>query len=139
MRNYPLEADVRVQVDERLKNLGWLLDGKDKNVFLEQPKTEKEKKRLKGKKPDYVLYEKGRDTPLMIIETKKRGGNINSALIQGRDYAKALDIPIVFATDGVFYKSLHTETEKNLVLNGEEVDELIREITALKYLEIGTM
>lgn len=138
MINFPLELDVRTQVDERLKNLGWFLNGSKKNVFLEQPKTDSEKKKLKGKRPDYVLYEKGRDNPLIVIETKKPGSNINMALQQGKEYAKALNAPIVFATDGVYYKSLHTSTQKPLVLNGEEVDELIRELIAIQYLEIGS-
>lgn len=135
MVNFPLEPDVRTQVDERLKNLGWILSGSKKNVFLEQPKTEDEKRKLQGKRPDYVLYEKGKDKPLIVIETKKPGTNIGLALIQGKQYAQVLNAPIVFATDGVFYKSLHTETEKPLLLNGEEVDELIREFTAIQYLQ----
>jgi len=138
MNNFPLETDARLQVDERLKNLGWVLNGTIKNVFLEQPKTDSEKKKLKGKRPDYVLYEKGKDNPLIVIETKKAGSNINSALEQGRQYAEVLNAPIVFATDGVFYKSLHTNSQKPLLLNGEEVDELIREFTAIQYLQVGS-
>ena len=138
MYNFPLETDVRIQVDERLKNLGWMFDGINKNVFLEQPKTEEEKKKLNGKRPDYVLYEKGKDTPLIVIETKKKGANINLAIEQGKFYAETLNAPIVFATDGVYYKSLHTVTQKPLLLNGEEVDELIRELTAIQYLQTGS-
>ena len=138
MNNFPLETDVRIQVDERLKNLGWEFDGINKNVFLEQPKTDAEKKKLGGKRPDYVLYEKGKDTPLIVIETKKKGANINLAIEQGKFYAETLNVPIVFATDGVYYKSLHTVTQKPLLLNGEEVDELIRELTAIQYLQTGS-
>jgi type I restriction enzyme M protein len=138
MNNFPLEPDVRIQVDERLKNLGWSLSGAKKNVFFEQPKTDTEKKKLKGRRPDYVLYEKGKDNPLIIIETKKHGSNIQNALDQGTCYAEVLNAPIVFATDGVYYKSLHTITKKPLFLNGEEVDELIRELTAIQYLQAGT-
>ena len=138
MYNFPLETDVRTQVDERLKNLGWEFDGINKNVFLEQPKTDTEKKKLGGKRPDYVLYEKGKDTPLIVIETKKKGANINAAIEQGKFYAETLNAPIVFATDGVYYKSLHTVTQKPLLLNGEEVDELIRELTAIQYLQTGS-
>ena len=36
----PLEADTRNLIDTALTNLGWKLNGKDKNVFFEQPKTE---------------------------------------------------------------------------------------------------
>jgi type I restriction enzyme M protein len=138
MMNFPLEPYVRTQVDERLKNLGWDITGAGKNVFLEQPKTEAERLKLKGKRPDYVLYEKGKDTPLIIIETKKPGTNINLALEQGKEYARVLGAPIVFATDGVYYKSLHAQTLKPLLLNGEEVDELIRELLAIQFLQEGT-
>jgi len=137
MINYPLETDVRSQVDERLKNLGWILDinNPERNVFLEQPKTTQEKKKLKGKRPDYVLYQKDTETPLIVIETKKRGENIEKALMQGAEYAHVLNAPIVFATDGVYYKSLHTKKNKPLIKNGEEIDELIRELLALKFLQ----
>lgn len=48
MNNFPLETDVRVQVDERLKNLGWELNGKNQNVFFEQPKNEITKIKVKN-------------------------------------------------------------------------------------------
>ncbi|MDR1402701.1 MAG: N-6 DNA methylase [Tannerellaceae bacterium] len=53
---------------------------------------------------------------------------------QGADYARILEAPIVFATDGVFCKSLHAKFNKPLLLNQQEVDEFIREIIALKFL-----
>jgi type I restriction enzyme M protein len=112
MNNFPLEPDVRLQVDERLKNLGWILSGTKKNVFLEQPKTDFEKKKLNGKRPDYVLYEHGKDTPLIIIETKKQGSNINSALEQGRFYAETLGVPIYLQRMESFIK-VCTQLHKN--------------------------
>lgn len=138
MINFPLESDVRIQIDARLNNLGWVLAGNGKNVFLEQPKTEIEKRKLQGKRPDYVLYERNKDNPLIVIETKKRGENIDKALEQGLFYAETLEAPIVFATDGIYYKSLYTRTHKPLILNGEEVDELIREFLAIQFLQIGS-
>ena len=65
MNNFPLEPDVRAFGDERLKNLGRIISGANKNVFLEQPKTDIEKSKLNGRRPDYVLYKKGKDTPLI--------------------------------------------------------------------------
>lgn len=133
----PLEADVRNQVNKQLENLGWILDPKNpkKNVFVEQPKLESERKLLKGKRPDYVLYEKDKNIPLIVIETKKRGCNINDALEQGYNYARLLEVPIVFATDGVYCKTIHTGSARPLILNGEEIDEFIRELLAIKFLE----
>ena len=128
----PLEANTRLLIDKSLENLGWILDVKDenRNVFLEQPKTKEELKLLGGERPDYVLYskdERGEDKAIMVIEAKRPGKRIDTALEQGIRYAKALDAPIVFATDGLFCKSYHTKFDKTPILNGEEVDEFLRE------------
>ena len=76
----PLEAETRVLIDRSLENLGWKFKGKDKNVFFEQPRTESERKRLEGKRPEYVLYSKDSDKPLIVIEAKKKGSRIDAAL-----------------------------------------------------------
>lgn len=138
----PLEAETRVLIDNALTNLGWKLKGKDKNVFFEQPRTEAERKKLGGKRPDYVLYSKESDKPLIVIEAKKKGSRIDSALEQGISYARAIDAPLVFATDGVFCRAFHTAANRPPILNGEEVDEFIREALALRYLttyEVNTV
>lgn len=139
----PLEEDTRILINKSLENLGWKFEGKEKNVFLEQPKTEEEHKNLGGKRPDYVLYSNdGKKEPLIIIEAKKKGEKIDKALEQGIHYAKVLKAPIVFATDGLFCKSYHTKFDKTPILNGEEVDEFLREALALKYLnnwEVNTI
>lgn len=138
----PLEAETRVLIDRSLENLGWKFKGKDKNVFFEQPKTELERKKLGGKRPDYVLYSKESEKPLIVIEAKKKGSRIDEALEQGIGYARAIDAPLVFATDGVFCKAFHTGANRPPILNGEEVDEFIREALALRYLtsyEVNTV
>ncbi|MDR0220304.1 MAG: N-6 DNA methylase [Lachnospiraceae bacterium] len=145
MNTVALEADTRVLIDKNLENLGWVLDGKDRNVFFEQPKTEKERKLLGGERPDYVLYskdERGEDKAIIVIEAKRRGARVDTALEQGIRYAKQLDAPIVFATDGLFCKSYHTKFDRTPILNGEEVDEFLREALAIKYLaswEVNTV
>ena len=138
----PLEAETRVLIDRSLENLGWKLSGKDQNVYYEQPRSEAEKKKLGGKRPDYVLYSKDSDKPLIVIETKKKGVRLDSALEQGIQYAKAIEAPLVFATDGVFCKAFHTVANRPPILNGEEIDEFIREALALRYLtsyEVNTV
>lgn len=138
----PLEADTRVLIDNSLESLGWKLKGKEKNVYFEQPRTEAEHKLLGGKRPDYVLYSKDSDKPLIVIEAKKKGSRIDNALEQGIGYARALGAPLVFATDGVFCKSFHTIANRPPILNGEEVDEFIREALALRFLngyEVNTV
>lgn len=138
----PLEAETRILINRSLENLGWKLNGKDQNVFYEQPRSEAEKKKLGGKRPDYVLYSKESDKPLIVIEAKKKGSRIDSALEQGISYARAIDAPLVFATDGVFCKAFHTIANRPPILNGEEIDEFIREALALRYLtnyEVNTV
>lgn len=138
----PLEAETRVLIDRSLENLGWKLNGKDQNVYYEQPRSEEEKKKLGGKRPDYVLYSKESDKPLIVIEAKKKGSRIDAALEQGIGYARAIDAPLVFATDGVFCKAFHTVANRPPILNGEEIDEFIREALALRYLtsyEVNTV
>lgn len=137
-----LEQDTRVLIDTSLKNLGWKFDGKDQNVFMERPRTEEEKKKLGGKRPDYVLYSDESTRPLIVIEAKRRGTRLDEALEQGIGYAKKLDAPLVFATDGVYCKTYHTGANRPPILNGEEIDEFIRETLALKYLntyEVNTV
>lgn len=142
MNTKSLEADTRLLIDNNLKNLGWSLSGKDQNVFFERPKTISEQKKLKGKRPDYVLYSKEDGTPLIVIEAKKKGERIDIALEQGIYYAKQLEAPLVYATDGVFCKSFHVGENKVPQLNGEDVDEFIREALAMKFLsswEVNTV
>ena len=141
LNTMPLEADTRILIDRSLENLGWKFTGKDQNVFFEQPKTAIERKKLGGKRPDYVLYSKDA-RPLIVIEAKKKGARIDAALEQGIDYARILGAPLVFATDGVFCKTFHTIANRPPVLNGEEIDEFIREALALRYLttyEVNTV
>jgi type I restriction enzyme M protein len=138
MQNFPLEQNIRTLVDEQLKNLGWNLSNDENcNVYQEQPRTLEEKKKLNGKRPDYVLYPSNEQgtKPIAIIETKKPGASLDQALKQGDWYAEQLGAPIVFATDGIFYKTFHTQKHSPLYLNGDEVDELMRELEALKFLQ----
>lgn len=138
----PLEAETRVLIDRSLENLGWKLSGKNQNVYYEQPRTVAEKKKLSGKRPDYVLYSKEYDKPLIVIEAKKKGSRIDAALEQGISYARAIEAPLVFATDGVFCKAFHTVANRPPILNGEEIDEFIREALALRFLnsyEVNTV
>ncbi len=136
----PLETDTRLLIDRSLQNLGWKFEGTERNVFFEQPKRETERKKLGGKRPDYVLY--SGEQPLIVIEAKRPGSRIDTALEQGIGYARALEAPLVFATDGVFCKAFHTGANRPPILNGDEIDEFIREALALRYLstyEVNTI
>ena len=135
-----IEKDTELLINRQLENLQWVLDPKDpdRNVYLQKPKTQKQKQQLEGKRPDYILYEKNTDNPLVIIEAKRSGSNMRHALDQGVYYAKKLGAPIVYATDGIFSKTLYVNKGEPLFINDEEVNELIREHTILKFTENNT-
>lgn len=78
----PLEAETRILIDRSLENLGWKLNGKEQNVFYEQPRTEAEKKKLGGKRPDYVLY----SNELLICNEM----SINGLITEHRGYQTKL-------------------------------------------------
>jgi type I restriction enzyme M protein len=139
-----VERDTEILIDNQLNNLGWHRDPNSalRNVFQQRVKTEEQRRKLQGKIPDYVLYPTNSNVPLAVIEAKRKGRNIYDALVQGVGYAEKLNAPIVFATDGVFTKTIHTQFAKPLMVNGEELDELIRETLALRFLatnEISTL
>lgn len=142
MNTIPLEEDTRALINNTLVNLGWKWNGINQNIYFERTKTKEEQAKLKGKRPDYVLYPENSNKPLIVIEAKRKGARIDSALEQGINYAKAIGAPLVFATDGVFCKSYHTIDNCTPILNGEELDEFIRESLAIKFLnnhEVNTV
>ena len=54
--------------------------------------------RGKRKRADYILYY--RSNPVAIIEAKDNNHSINAGIQQALDYAKILDIPCVFSSNG---------------------------------------
>src|ERR1700761_6240098 len=139
-----IERDTEILIDNQLTNLGWNNNpnSPDRNVYQQRVKTDSQKSALKGRRPDYTLYLTNSNDPIAIIEAKKPGQNIQQALNQGIEYARLLGAPIVFATDGVFTKAIHVTLNKTLKLNGEDIDELIRETLAIQFLhtsEVNTL
>lgn len=132
-----IEADTRYIIDNNLKNKGWILDNSNPNcnVHFETPKNQELRKKLKGKHPDYILYETSTQKPIGIIEAKKVGVDLQKALIQGEEYAEALNAPLIFAMNGAYCETRWLKNKKPLFLNGEEVKEIIREQEALKFLQ----
>ena len=55
--------------------------------------------RGKGKRADYILYYKP-NIPIAIIEAKGNNYSMRSGIQQALDYAKTLDIPCVFSSNG---------------------------------------
>ncbi|WP_316353628.1 N-6 DNA methylase [Candidatus Trichorickettsia mobilis] len=127
-------------INNNLINKGWHIDGdsKLKNVYFQKPPYPDQQKKLKGKKPDYILYQTGTNRPIAIIEAKKSGINLEPALNQGTEYAKALNVPLVFAMNGAYCETRFVPNNKELILNGEEVRELLREREALAFLNANS-
>jgi type I restriction enzyme M protein len=48
-------------INNNLVNKGWHIDGDSnlKNVYFQKPPYPDQQKKLKGKKPDYILYQTG--------------------------------------------------------------------------------
>lgn len=132
-----MEANTRYIIDNNLKNKGWILDKSNPNcnVDFESPKSQALRKKLKGKHPDYILYETKTQKPIGVIEAKKTGVDLQKALNQGEDYARSLNAPLIFAMNGAYCETRWLNNEKPLMLNGEEVKEIIREVDALKFLQ----
>jgi len=107
-------------------------------VYLQTAKDEKDKIKLNGLKPDYILYQSGTDRAIAIIEAKKGGENLDKALNQAIDYAKSLGVKIVFATNGAYCETRFLPNNKGLILNGEEVREIIKESEILRFLKEDT-
>ena len=55
--------------------------------------------RGKGKKADYILYYKP-NIPIAVVEAKDNNHSVRAGIQQALDYAKILDIPCVFSSNG---------------------------------------
>ena len=135
----PLEFATRKKIDLMLINLGWHTDEEKPNcnAFAGRAKTKEQNKKFKGTQPDYVLYKFGTDTPIAIIEAKRKGESIGDAITQGEGYANALGVKVVFAYDGAFFKSWHTVAQKELYVDGIAITQLISEKKLLRFLTEG--
>lgn len=120
------EQDIRLEINLALENKGWTLTGDKKNVFCER--------RSSVGQVDYLLKPAHYENPLIIIEAKRKGKNLNLALEQAKRYAEGFRAPIAYASDGSIIKTLHLSNLKPLMLNGEELDQFISETMALQYL-----
>ncbi len=137
---YPLEAHSRSKIDLRLRNLGWVLDQHDPkcNVYQEQAKTEAQNKKFNRNRPDYVLYETGTDRPIAVIEAKKPGQDLDKAMSQALElYAKPIGAPLVFAFNDTFVFAKHAPQNRALKIDGEELQDFVDQLTALRFINEG--
>ena len=85
------EAFARVKIDALLRDSGWKPD---------DPRTVRLEQSLKGGlRADYVLSDRhGR--PMAVIEAKRASTDPVAAQDQGLEYARLLDVPFVFLSNG---------------------------------------
>lgn len=95
-----VEDDIYPWVFEHLKNMRWKVTDTSQVA---------KKVNVNGKEADLVLFD-NKGEPLAVIELKKRGIDPYSAKAQARDYAKTLNAPFVFLTDGseIYFWELDT-------------------------------
>lgn len=134
------ERDIETVVDNQLSRLGWIdsPESDERNVWKQQAKTNDQNDLLKRRRPDYVLYRSGTDQIIGIIEVRKPSAkkeNIEAALKQGIEYAKFLECPIVFATDGYYLKSHFVSYSESLQTDGMEIETLLTPEGLLEYIE----
>lgn len=137
---HSLETATRKQIDLMLLNLGWHTDesSPDCNVYTGRAKTTEQDSKFAGNDPDYVLYKSGTDDPIGIIEAKRKGQDIDEAIEDAKTkYANPLGVKLIFAYDGAFFKSWHTEVRKELTIDGVAVTQLVSERRLLRFLREG--
>ncbi|WP_016917278.1 hypothetical protein [Rickettsia honei] len=65
--------------------------------------------------------------------------DLRQALDQATEYAKLLDVPIVFAMNGAYCEARFVANNKEIILNGDEVRELLNEKELLSaFLEASS-
>jgi type I restriction enzyme R subunit len=101
------ERDICTKfITPAIVNAGWKLDFHFReeltfNTFTDGKIYVKGKFTARGskKRADYILYYKP-NIPIAIIEVKDNNHSVRAGIQQGLDYAKILDIPCVFSTNG---------------------------------------
>ena len=134
------ESAARETIDNILVHLGWNTDEQDPNcdVYTERPKLESQLEALDGYEPDYVLYEAQSDRPIAIVEAKKPGETLSSAVDYAVEhYAVPLGVDIVFATDGTLCETYDIRSSRPLLLDGEPVTDLISQSLLLRFANEG--
>jgi type I restriction enzyme R subunit len=97
------ERDICTKfITPALKNAGWDIDTQvyeevsftDGKIYVKGKLTA----RGKRKRADYILYYKS--VPVAIIEAKDKSHSVNAGIQQALEYARILDIPSVFSSNG---------------------------------------
>ncbi|HTA82280.1 MAG TPA: DEAD/DEAH box helicase family protein [Bacteroidia bacterium] len=116
------ERDICTKyITPAIKQAGWDIDVqvREEKFFTAGRIYVKGKMHVRGKKKraDYILYYKP-NIPIAIIEAKDNNHSVKSGIQQALDYAKTLDIPFVYSTNGdAFFE--HDKSLANGVIERE--------------------
>ena len=141
-----MEASVVHSICTQLENLGWTVDENEphNNVTQQRVKTSAQSKQLadanggRPRFPDFVLYEKGTENPISVIEAKRPGESLEGALRQAEDrYAAPLNAPLMFAYNDTFVATRFLHNRHSLKIDGEDVRQFIDHYTSLRFINEG--
>lgn len=98
------EEDVKFRyIDPAIENKGWSKTQISKEYYFTDGQIKvygKKAKRARGKKADYLLKSKHGVIPLAVIEAKDLTQTVGSGMQQAIEYAKILDIPFAYSSNG---------------------------------------
>ena len=97
------ESETRAElIDPQLREAGW--DSEQEGIIVRREYSFTEGRIIPGagrgerKKADYVLEYNG--APLAVIEAKGEGKSFREGIGQAKEYAKLLDVPYAYSTNG---------------------------------------
>lgn len=111
------EADTRAKlIDPALHKIGWTEDLIRREITAGTIEIINGKTKRKKGRTDYLLClpVKERENPLSIgvLEAKKEGEHATLGLGQAKEYAKSLNVPFVFSTNGHLFVEFDSYGEK---------------------------
>ncbi|HRZ85991.1 MAG TPA: DEAD/DEAH box helicase family protein [Candidatus Paceibacterota bacterium] len=130
------EADTRAKlIDPKIHNVGWNEDLIRRETTAGTIEIINGRTKRKGGRTDYVLCypSNEEDTPLSlaILEAKKEDEHATLGLDQAKEYAKRLNVPFVFATNGhlfVAYDSFIGKITEELPLENFPTPEKLKKL-----------
>lgn len=135
-----LEASVTHSILTQLDNLGWVVDEThpECNVFQQRAKTEEQRKLLRGKAPDFLLYQSETNNPIAVIEAKRPDDTLTNVLDKTEEkYATPLETPLIFAYNDTFIATRYLYNKRPLKIDGEDVRQFVNQYTALRFVQEG--
>ena len=98
------EEDVKFRyIDPAIENIGWSKSQINKEYYFTDGQIKvsgKKVRRARGKKADYLLKSSHGEIPLAVIEAKDLTQSVGSGMQQAIEYAKILDIPFAYSSNG---------------------------------------